>query len=159
MKTHAERPVGGATPARLNSKPSWLIRDVAAHASQLVASGFAAAGARSYHYRVLAALEEFGPKSQAALGRSIGMDPSDVVAMLNELAEKGLIERTSDPSDRRRNSITITPAGTQHLQVLDAVVAGIQDELLAPLSADERGDLSRLLSKLLDHSARGEAAS
>jgi MarR family transcriptional regulator, lower aerobic nicotinate degradation pathway regulator len=127
----------------------------AMHAHRLVSEGLAAADARGYHYRLLAALEEFGPASQAALGRRTGIDRSYVVEAVNELADRGLVERARDPEDRRRNIITITPAGVRQLRRLDEVVAGIQDELLASLSADERDELARLLRKVLEHHAGG----
>ncbi len=126
----------------------------AMHASRLVAEGLAAAEARGYHYRLLAALEEFGPDSQAGLGRRTGIDRSYVVAALNELAEEGLVARARDPEDRRRNIVKITPAGVEQLRRLDGVLAAVQDELLAPLSADERGELARLLRRVLDHHSR-----
>jgi len=131
----------------------------ALHAGRLVSEGLAEAGARGYHYRLLAALEEFGPASQAALGRRTGIDRSYVVEAINELAVGGLVERARDPEDRRRNIITITPAGVRQLRRLDGVLARIQDELLAPLSADERGELARLLRKVLDHLSAPAAAS
>lgn len=142
------------TPSRLRGTPSWLVTQTATHASRLVSQGFAAAGARGYHYRLLAALEEFGPASQAALGRRGGIDRSDVVAAVNELADGGLVERAQDPADRRRNVVTITPTGIRQLRRLDEVLSGIQDELLAPLSADEREELAQLLTRVLDHHAR-----
>ena len=86
-----------APPARLKGTPSWLVNQTATHASRLVTDGLAAVGARRYHYSLLAALSEFGPSSQAALGRHTGIDRSDVVAMLNELAEQRLVERAVDP--------------------------------------------------------------
>ena len=150
-----ERTSDDATPARLRDKPSWLMTQTALHAHRLVSEGLDAADARGYHYRLLAALEEFGPASQAALGRRTGIDRSYVVEAINELAEGGLVERARDPEDRRRNVITITPAGVRQLRRLDGVLAGIQDELLAPLSADERDELARLLRRVLDHHARG----
>ncbi len=142
-------------PARLRGKPSWLITHIAPHAHRLVAAGFASAGARRYHYALLAALEEFGPASQATLGRRCGIDRSDVVAAINELADEQLVERTPDPEDRRRNVITITQAGVQQLQRLDGALVEVQDQLLAPLSMDERKDLAQLLARVLDHHARG----
>jgi DNA-binding MarR family transcriptional regulator len=111
----------------------------------------AAADARGYHHRLLAALEEFGPASQAALGRRAGIDRSDVVAALNELAGRGLIQRAPDPDDRRRNVITITPAGTDQLRALDEILAGVQERLLAPLSPADRTQLIGLLGRLLEH--------
>jgi DNA-binding MarR family transcriptional regulator len=132
-------------------KPTWLISQASMHAHRLLTERLAGAGSRGYHYRLLAALQEFGPASQARLGRRTGMDRSDVVAALNDLAGRGLVERSADPADRRRNVVTITPSGAAHLQLLDAVLAGVQDELLAPLSAAERDLLAGLLTRVLRH--------
>ncbi|MBB5866899.1 DNA-binding MarR family transcriptional regulator [Allocatelliglobosispora scoriae] len=141
------------TPPRLAALPSWLLTQTAAHAHRLVADTFAAQGSRGYHYRLLAALADGGPASQAVLGRRTGIDRSDVVAALNELADQALIERSPDPDDRRRNTVTITGAGTARLDHLDEVLTGVQDQLLAPLSPDERATLIRLLTRVLDQAA------
>jgi MarR family transcriptional regulator, lower aerobic nicotinate degradation pathway regulator len=142
-----------APHARLRRTPSWLINQASAHSHRLVTARFAAADARGYHYRLLAALAEYGPASQAELGRRTGIDRSDVVAALNELADKKLIERSSDPTDRRRNIITITPEGSRRLAHLDGVLAQIQEDLCAPLSHPEREELIRLLTRIVDHHA------
>ena len=68
------------TPGRLTAKPSWLITQLAVHAHRLASDGFAEMKARGYHYRILAALHEFGPASQAELARRCNMDRSDIVA-------------------------------------------------------------------------------
>jgi MarR family transcriptional regulator, lower aerobic nicotinate degradation pathway regulator len=147
-------PAPEAMPSRVAEMPTWLISRAYAHSHRLLVEGFASAGVRGYHYRVLAALEEFGPASQAALGRRTSIDRSDVVAVLNDLAARGLIERAPDPVDRRRNVITITPAGTEQLRALDEVVAGVQERLLAPLSPADRTRLVRLLTALLEQDAQ-----
>jgi DNA-binding MarR family transcriptional regulator len=140
-----------ATPfSRILEMPSWLLGRASAYSHRLLVEGFAAANARGYHHRLLAALEEFGPASQAALGRRTGIDRSDVVAALNELANRGLIQRSPDPDDRRRNIITITPGGTEQLRTLDQILTGVQEELLAPLSGADRSKLIRLLTRLLE---------
>jgi DNA-binding MarR family transcriptional regulator len=141
-------------PTRLRNAPSWLIGQAAAHGHRLLTERFAASGTRGYHYRLLASLADSGPASQAELGRRTGVDRSDVVAALNELADKGLIERSPDPGDRRRNIITITPDGDRHLTHLDGVLAQVQEDLCSPLSQAERQELIRLLTRLLDHHAR-----
>jgi DNA-binding MarR family transcriptional regulator len=146
-----ELPTAGAGPfSRILDMPSWLIGRASAYSHRLLVEGFAAADARGYHHRLLAALEEFGPASQAALGRRAGIDRSDVVAALNELAGRGFIERSPDPDDRRRNVITITPAGTAQLRRLEQILAGVQDELLAPLSPADRTRLIRMLTRVLE---------
>jgi MarR family transcriptional regulator, lower aerobic nicotinate degradation pathway regulator len=143
-------PGDDARPARLMAKPSWLISEVSRLAHPLLTGKLATAGSRGYHYRLLAALAEFGPGSQASLGRHTGMDRSDVAAAVNELVVRGLAQRAPDPADRRRNVISITPAGTAHLRRLDELLADVQDQLLAPLSPAERQQLIRLLNRILE---------
>ena len=142
------------TPASWESLPSWLLGQTAHHAQRLVGDGFSAVGARGYHYRQLATLEDFGPASQATLGRRSGIHLSDMVATINELAERKLVERAPDPADRRRNIISLTAAGKRQLRRLEKRLAETQDELLAPLSPEERDRLTELLSRLLDYHNR-----
>src|SRR4051794_1794862 len=117
--------------------PSWLLTRTAAHAGRLVTDGFAAVGARGYHYRLLQSLVSDGPASQAALGRRTGIHLSDLVGALNELADGGYVARSPDPADRRRNVITITGPGRERAAELAVRVAQVQEELLAPLSEPE----------------------
>jgi DNA-binding MarR family transcriptional regulator len=133
---------------RLDSLPTWLLSRSAGRAHRLLADAFAAAGARGYHYRALAALDDLGPASQADLGRRAQLDRSDVVATVDELEASGLVERAADPEDGRRKIVSITAAGKRRLKKLDAVVAGVQEELLAPLSAAERAQLIGLLGRV-----------
>lgn len=150
-----ETPSTDPAPVRVRGLPSWLLTQTAASAHRLVSGGLGAVGARGYHFRLLATLDESGPTSQAALGRHSGIHLSDIVATLNELAEQDLVERSPDPVDRRRNVITITPAGKRKLRHLEKVIVQVQDELLEPLSNEEREQLVRLLTRLLDHHGRG----
>jgi MarR family transcriptional regulator, lower aerobic nicotinate degradation pathway regulator len=140
-----------ARPAALMQKPSWLLSEAARVAQRLRTDELAAVGSRGYHYRLLAALQEFGPASQAALSRHTGMDRSDVVAAVNELTARGLADRSPDPADRRRNVITITPAGAAHLRLLEEILGRVQDQLLVPLSPAERDQLTRMLTRILAH--------
>lgn len=143
----------GQTPQRLRQRPTWLINRAHGVSYKLLSEGFSAAGSHGYQYRLLAALAEFGPSSQADLGRSTGTDRSDVVAALNDLAEQGLVKRSPDASDRRRNTVSITAAGNRRLAALDVVLDGVQEELLSPLSKAERQQLVTLLTRLLQHHA------
>lgn len=141
-------------PAGWKRLPSWLLTQTGNHAHRLVTDGFAAVDARGYHYRLLATLQEFGPASQATLGRRSDIHLSDMVATINELAERELVQRAPDPADRRRNIISLTAAGKRQLRRLEKRLAESQDELLAPLSPQERERFTELLSRLLDHHDR-----
>ncbi|MGC4877809.1 MarR family winged helix-turn-helix transcriptional regulator [Micromonospora sp. DT43] len=142
------------SPAGLRTTPSWLLNQTASHAGRLLAEGFAAHHLRGYHYRLLASLAEDGPASQADLGRRCGIDRSDVVAAVNDLAGRGLVVRAPDPADRRRNVISLTDTGTDEAHRMTDTVTRVQDDLLAPLSTAERDQLTRLLTRLLDHHTR-----
>lgn len=110
----------------------------------------AAEGFSGHQYRLLAALAEAGAASQAELGRRTDLDRSDVAGGIDLLADRDLVVRTRDPGDRRRNIITMTPAGTAALETLDDIVTAVQDELLAGLSETDRNHFDRLLDRLLE---------
>ncbi|MEV4000645.1 MarR family winged helix-turn-helix transcriptional regulator [Actinomadura sp. NPDC049753] len=139
------------TPDRLRRRASRLLSQVSGHSDRLITEGLAHADARKWHYAVLASLQEYGPGSQATLSRRTGIYRSDMVGVLNELAERGLVERAPDPDDRRRNVITITAQGRRHLRRLDRVLDDLHEELLAPLLPAERDQFVQLLTRLLDH--------
>ena len=138
------------TPDRIKDRPTWLISRAHARSSALLADGFEAHGdgLRSYHYRLLAALEQWGATSQADLGRATGIDRSDVTAALTELESRHLVDRKVDPSHKRRNVVTITPEGADELLRLDAVLDEIQAAVLEPLTAAQQRQLIDLLSRI-----------
>ena len=140
--------------ARLRALPSRLLGLAAVRSERLVGDGLAEADARKWHYAVLVTLREFGPASQAELSRRTGIYRSDLVAVINELAAGGHVERAPDAVDRRRNVITLTPQGRGHLGRLDSRVDSAQEVLLAPLTGPEREELTRLLTLLVDPRAR-----
>ncbi|WP_445147685.1 MarR family winged helix-turn-helix transcriptional regulator [Baekduia sp. Peel2402] len=140
-------------PRRLWTLPSWLVNRVALQAGRLVAERLGDAGVRRKHFSVLATLEEFGPMSQAAIGRRLALDRSDLHAIVGDLERDGLIARARDASDRRRNTVALTPKGKAALKRLDARVRQAQDELLAPLSSKEREQLVALLTRVVEHHA------
>ncbi|MFB7262124.1 MarR family winged helix-turn-helix transcriptional regulator [Streptomyces nojiriensis] len=154
MTTEENGPL--AVPARLRELPSRLLGQASTHAQRLVTEGLSGADARKWHYAALVALEESGPASQATLSARTGIHRSDLVAVINELAARELVERTPDPEDRRRNVITLTPPGRRQLRELEQILAATQEELLAPLSAQEREQLVRLLGRIVDHHAHGD---
>jgi DNA-binding MarR family transcriptional regulator len=137
-------------PERLWQLPTWLIGRVAGDSHRLVVDAFGSPTGRT-DYAALAGLEEFGAMSQAALGRRLGIDRSDIVAVLNRLQADKLVIRVQDETDRRRNVIGITPAGKRALQRLDTVIDKAQRALLAPLSAHQQHQLTELLQHLVKH--------
>lgn len=93
-------------------------------------------------------LDAEGEISQQQLGRAIGMDPSSMVSTIDELESQGLVERRRHPSDRRAHALHITAEGRQTLTRGRQLARGAQEELLAPLTPDEREQLHDLLLRL-----------
>ena len=112
---------------------------------------FGVGGARRYHYRLLATLAEFGPASQASLGRRTGIDRSDVVAAINELAADGYVDRSPDPDDGRRNIITLTASGRRQHKRLADLVARPRTRSSPRCRPPNATQLAKLLAKVLTH--------
>ncbi|MEU8223024.1 MarR family winged helix-turn-helix transcriptional regulator [Kribbella sp. NPDC048915] len=144
---------GDETPERLKRQLSRLLGMTAAQTQRVAADALRAVGAHKDHYVVLAALAEFGPASQAAIAGRARVYKSDLVAVLNELSAGGWIRRAPDPSDKRRNIITITPAGQRRLAELDDILASANAHITAPLSAADRTQLFTLLTRINTHLA------
>src|SRR6202022_3535047 len=90
-------------------------------------------------------LSEKGPASQLALADSLSLDPSNVVGLLNELEERGLVTRRRDSADRRRHIVELSSRGERELCDAYARLRRVDDDLLSPLSARERVTLYDLL--------------
>src|SRR3954454_11612318 len=137
-----------STLQRVAGRPTWLLGRANARSQALLADAFAEVGMRGYHFRVLAALEEHGPASQADLSRTTGIDTSDVVAAVNQLVSDGFVRRQPDEVDRRRNVISITKAGLAAVDRVGDAVDRVQDLVMEPLTERERTTFLRLLAKL-----------
>jgi DNA-binding MarR family transcriptional regulator len=144
---------GDETPERLKGLLSRLVTMTAIQLRRVAGHALSAVGAHKDHFVVLAALAEFGPASQAALSGSTRIYTSDLVSVLNDLADGGWISRAPDPADKRRNIITITDGGKSRLAELDRVLEGVNEHVMAPLSRDERTQLFDLLGRINAHLA------
>jgi DNA-binding MarR family transcriptional regulator len=141
----------------LQSLPSWLAGRVAARGRSLVAGAIAPEGLKLMHHAVLAAVSEHGPLAQAELVRRLGVDAKDVVLLLNHLDEYGLTVREPDPRDRRKNAVTVTPAGARTLRRCAELAERANAELLAPLGPAERRQLMALLTRVHEAGRLGRA--
>ncbi len=150
MDEHELATVAVEPPDRLQRQASWLLNQARVVGNRHVAERLGERRIRT-DYAVLAALEQFGPLSQADLGRRLGIDRSDVVALLNRLGDQGLVHREPDPRDRRRNSVAMTPQGRERLEALDLAVSRAQSDLLEPLDPQERTVLVDLLRRVVAH--------
>jgi DNA-binding MarR family transcriptional regulator len=130
--------------------PTWILNQASTLSHRLLSDALAREGSRGYDYRVLSVLHEFGPSSQASLGRRAQMDRSDVVATVNALVARGFTTRYRDPADHRRNVIAMTASGRKHYRRLEGIMVAVQDRLLRSLEQGERQTLMDLLRRIVE---------
>ncbi|MFE0170958.1 MarR family winged helix-turn-helix transcriptional regulator [Streptomyces sp. NPDC059002] len=141
-------PTTPPAPSTIRTLPSWLLGRAAARGRGLVAEALAREGLKMWHHVVLSAVADLGPVAQAELGRSVSLDPKDMVGVINDLQSEGLVERAPDPKDRRKNAITITDKGERLVARCAKAAAGANDALLAALSTAERERFLEMLTRI-----------
>ena len=149
--TKTATPHRSGPPNELLSSTSFLLKRLGFVVKDRTMDAFEATGLTGYHHAVLALLHEEPRETQAMIADALGYDRSHLVGVLDELEERGLIERRRDPSDRRRHLVTLTPAGKQALGRLRTIVKRLEDDFLDPLDTKERATLHALLERLAAH--------
>jgi DNA-binding MarR family transcriptional regulator len=91
-----------------------------------------------------------GAAPQQQLCEWLWLDPNNCVLLLNELEERGYLERRRDPADRRRHIVDLTDDGREALERAERAQESLEDEVLAGLSQEERATLRSLLQRALD---------
>jgi DNA-binding MarR family transcriptional regulator len=137
------------TPAALTGHVAYLAVELGYRAQRRFERAMAGLDLRAQHYDFLAALDEFGPQSQKQLAASVRVDAARIVGMTDDLAVRGLVDRSVDPQDRRRNLVALTERGRAVFASASALAAEVEDELLAALSSAERDDVRSLLQRAL----------
>ncbi len=99
-------------------------------------------------FALLRHIEAAEGEPQHALAEALRVPPSRMVALLDELEERGLVERRPHPTDRRARSLYLTRAGRRMLERAKKVTAEHEAELCADLTAAERKQLLGLLGRL-----------
>ncbi|MEV0248445.1 MarR family winged helix-turn-helix transcriptional regulator [Nocardia sp. NPDC050712] len=105
-------------------------------------------GLRTRHYTLLNVLDANGPMAQQELSRRAGIDPTTVVACIDNLENAKLAVRTRDRTDRRRSLVTLTEAGTAALAQAHALLDDLDRENFADLTETQARDLTHLLTLL-----------
>lgn len=141
-------------PQRLTCLTTYLLSQTAKIAKRQLDDRLAARGLRLRHMAVLAVLAE-APSAQLEVGRRLDLDPSDVTSTVDDLEARGMVERTVDPSDRRRRLVALTRAGRRELTQLERIAGSLADTLLGPVSERRRRQLhDDLVRVLVAHDAR-----
>jgi DNA-binding MarR family transcriptional regulator len=137
-----------ALPEELRNCTGFLLSRVGIATKLAAMEEFERGGCNPYSYAVLAVLAEGATETQATIADTLDLDRSQMVGILDELEERGLIERRRDQTDRRRHMVSITPAGKKQLVKMRAMIASLEDSLLGPLDSDERASFQDFLQRI-----------
>jgi len=138
-------------PPELVRSPVFLLGRLGYALKREAAEELEENGYSLYDYSVLSLLNEGPCATQATIADLLQLDRSQLVALLDGLEQRGLIERRRNPDDRRRHTVLLTDEGKRQLAHVRAIVDGIADDYLAALDAEERATLHRLLLRVASH--------
>jgi DNA-binding MarR family transcriptional regulator len=114
-------------------------------------------GIRPRHVAALIELRDRGELTQQSLCGQLHVDPTNLVAILNELEERGYATRRRDPEDRRRHLVEVSKKGIAVLEQVSEVMDGVEEDLLDGLEPAERAQLEGLLTSIWERSGGYEA--
>jgi DNA-binding MarR family transcriptional regulator len=114
-------------------------------------------GIRPRHVAALIELRDRGELTQQSLCGQLHLDPTNLVAILNELEERGYATRRRDPEDRRRHIVEISKKGIAVIDKVSEVMDGVEADLLEGFEPAEREQLEELLTSIWDRSGGYEA--
>ncbi|MFI4990301.1 MAG: MarR family winged helix-turn-helix transcriptional regulator [Solirubrobacterales bacterium] len=143
---------GGPIPGELGKFPGYLMARLGEASRRRFHKALEPEGLHPRHFGVMTMLAAHPGMSQQQLHEKTAIDPSSMVAVIDELEARGLAQRRPDPADRRARQVFLTEQGEQTLERIRGLAAGLQREFFGALTAEERKTLHALLRKLADAS-------
>src|SRR5215469_4510885 len=127
---------------------AFLLAQVGAHAASQFGGRLARLRLSRPHAGILRLISQSPGLSQQELGRRLAILPSRLVALLDELQEKGLIERRDDTEDRRTYALHLTTSGRKVTKQIGRIAREHDDAICAVLNKEERLKLNALLGRI-----------
>jgi DNA-binding MarR family transcriptional regulator len=129
---------------------AYLLVQLGTRAARLFADRLAPLGLEPRHAGMLFRLAASEGKSQQAIGDLIGLNSTRMVFLVDELEQRGLVERRRNEADRRSHALYLTDAGRDVLRQVQEASGQHQAQLGSSLTGPERAQLTALLRRLAD---------
>lgn len=130
---------------------AFLLSQIGAHAASRFAARLAPLKLAPCHAGILRAISMDSGISQQKLAKLLGMFPSRLVLVLDEMEKAGLVERKASAADRRTYALQLTRKGQERLEAIGRIAREHQEELCAALKQNECETLATLLSRIAQH--------
>ena len=137
-------------PPRGARSVAFLLAQVGSHAASRFAERLAALDLSPPHAGILRALHAGSALSQQGLGKVLGILPSRLVILVDELEERGIVERRDSPDDRRSYALHLTRKGEETLEAIGKIARAHEDDVCTALSTDERDVLGTMLRRIAE---------
>jgi DNA-binding MarR family transcriptional regulator len=141
---------GASVPHELGRFPGYLLARLGEASRRRFHKALEPEGLHPRDFGVMTMVDAHPGMSQQQLHEQTGIDPSSMVAVIDDLQARGLAERRSDPEDRRARAIFLTDEGQRTLQRSRKVAAKLQREMFSGLTEQELSTLHTLLRKLAE---------
>jgi DNA-binding MarR family transcriptional regulator len=151
MSTIPELKPPAALPAELRACTGFLLARLGYAMKAITIQEFEREGFSMYQFSVLAVLAEGVVETQAKIADTLTLDRGQLVGILDDLEEAGLVERRRDPTDRRRHTVSLTPAGKKRLVKMRSIVERIEASFLEPLDEKARTALHDALLRVAEN--------
>lgn len=140
---------------RAPSTLAFLLSQVGIYAARQFAERIGELDLHPPLFRVLNLVEAAEGRSQQAIGEAIQVPPSRMVALVDELEQRGLVERRPNPADRRVRALFLTDKGRKTLARGREIAKQHEKELTRGMAAADRKRLTELLEKIVDEQTIG----
>ncbi|WP_345638063.1 MarR family winged helix-turn-helix transcriptional regulator [Rugosimonospora acidiphila] len=138
----------GSTPRHRPRTTAFLLAQVGAHAAARFAERISELGVIPADAGLLRMIATQPGRSQQSLAEELGVVPSRVVALVDNLERKGLIERRRNPQDRRNYALHLTTEGTHVMTEMRGIGSAHEDDICAALDDTQRARLAALLEAI-----------
>jgi DNA-binding MarR family transcriptional regulator len=127
---------------------AFLLAQLGHHAAERFSERIAALDLTPPHAGILRAIAAAPGRSQQALSTQLGLLPSRVVAFVDDLEDRGYLERRPNPDDRRQYALYLTPAGKERMGKVSRIARQHDRAITSGLSESQRAQLRELLAAL-----------
>jgi DNA-binding MarR family transcriptional regulator len=136
----------------------YLLVQLGFHVARRFSEQLAPLGLEPRQFGMLAQLAANEGRSQQAIGELVGLNATRMVFLVDELEQRGLVERRRNPADRRSHALYLTDLGRAKLREAQQASGGSEGQLGASLTEQQRTQLTRLLRRLADEQGIAEGS-
>ena len=134
----------------------YLLVQLGFHVARQFSARLAPLGLEPRQFGMLTRLAANEGRSQQANGEMMGLNPTRMVFLVDDLEQRGLVERRRNPADRRSHALYLTELGRAKLREAQQASAGPEGQIGSSLTDQQRGQLTRLLRRLADEQGIAE---